>query len=79
MPGVRAFRDRSARSGRQGPLDLRILSAGYGLVPGDRKFAPYECTFQGMKTAGASGTGRINSGSLRPIRGLRPDARTTWP
>ena len=29
-------------------LALHILSAGYGLVPGSRSLAPYECTFQGM-------------------------------
>ncbi len=34
------------------PLDsaLWILSAGYGLIPEDRKIAPYECTFATMKT-----------------------------
>jgi hypothetical protein len=32
-------------------LDLWILSAGYGLVPADRKLAPYEATFIGMKKA----------------------------
>jgi hypothetical protein len=31
-------------------IDLRILSAGYGLIPGDRRIAPYECTFKGMKS-----------------------------
>lgn len=30
-------------------IDLWILSAGYGLIPGDREIVPYECTFQGMK------------------------------
>ncbi|WP_019139890.1 tRNA-guanine transglycosylase DpdA [Noviherbaspirillum massiliense] len=30
--------------------DLRILSAGYGLVPHDRKVAPYEVTFATMKS-----------------------------
>ena len=50
MRGVRAFRDSSREEGRHGLLDLQILSAGYGLVPGDRKIAPYECTFQGMKS-----------------------------
>ncbi|MDS4019674.1 MAG: tRNA-guanine transglycosylase DpdA [Candidatus Competibacter sp.] len=33
--------------------ELWILSAGYGLVPGDRKLAPYEATFLGMKKAEA--------------------------
>jgi hypothetical protein len=31
-------------------IDLRILSAGYGLIAGDRVIAPYETTFAGMKT-----------------------------
>jgi hypothetical protein len=30
-------------------LDFQILSAGYGLIPADRKIAPYEATFHGMK------------------------------
>ena len=30
-------------------IDLWVLSAGYGLVPGKQKLAPYECTFLGMK------------------------------
>lgn len=30
-------------------IDLRILSAGYGLIPSSRTIAPYECTFDGMK------------------------------
>lgn len=30
---------------------LYIVSAGYGLVPGDRKVAPYECTFTGRGRA----------------------------
>jgi hypothetical protein len=29
-------------------IDLRILSAGYGLIEGDRKIAPYEQTFNDM-------------------------------
>jgi hypothetical protein len=47
MEGVQRFR------GRYGVnrLDLWILSAGYGLIPGDRQIVPYECTFQGMKAA----------------------------
>ena len=32
-------------------IDLHIISAGYGLVPGDRKLAPYECTFTGRGKA----------------------------
>jgi hypothetical protein len=30
-------------------IDLRIVSAGYGLIAGDTTIAPYECTFQTMK------------------------------
>ncbi|HUP01421.1 MAG TPA: hypothetical protein VM737_07880 [Gemmatimonadota bacterium] len=29
-------------------VELWILSAGYGLIPGDRPLAPYDCTFTGM-------------------------------
>lgn len=32
-------------------VDLRVLSAGYGLVEGDRELAPYETTFATMKPA----------------------------
>lgn len=42
MRGIRAARD----AGLQ--VDLRIVSAGYGLVRGNDPIAPYECTFQGM-------------------------------
>lgn len=34
-------------------VDLNIVSAGYGVVSGDRKLAPYEATFIGMKKAEA--------------------------
>ena len=34
-------------------INLNIVSAGYGLVPGSRKLPPYEATFIGMKTAEA--------------------------
>jgi len=44
MRGVSA-----ARSAKGIEIDLNILSAGYGLVPGDRKLAPYEATFLTMK------------------------------
>jgi hypothetical protein len=43
MRGVHA-----ARSAGTIDVDLRILSAGYGLVRGDDPLAPYEFTFQGM-------------------------------
>jgi hypothetical protein len=48
MRGVVAFRAAHPINGKGTPLDLRILSAGYGLVPGSQKLAPYEATFQGM-------------------------------
>ena len=50
MRGINAFRKSQSRKSFNNDLDLWILSAGYGLVPTDRKLAPYECTFQGMKT-----------------------------
>jgi hypothetical protein len=46
MCGVETFR--TQKRGAPAFLDLYILSAGYGLVPGSRKLAPYEATFQGM-------------------------------
>jgi hypothetical protein len=51
MSGVHAFRGSTATTGHD--LDLWILSAGYGLIPGDRPLAPYECTFSGMPKANA--------------------------
>lgn len=30
-------------------IDLWIVSAGYGIIPGSQNIVPYECTFQGMK------------------------------
>lgn len=46
MRGVREIRE------RLGPdsVELWILSAGYGLIPGNKEIVPYECTFQGMKS-----------------------------
>lgn len=42
-------------------LDFEILSAGYGLIPSDRKIAPYEATFQGMKKGELRGwAGRLD-------------------
>jgi len=46
MAGVRELRERAPDI----RLDLHILSAGYGLVPADRRLAPYEATFSGMGT-----------------------------
>lgn len=52
MRGISRYRERPlSASGIIAHVDLWILSAGYGLVPGGRKLAPYECTFQGMKKA----------------------------
>jgi hypothetical protein len=48
MRGVVAFRAGHSINGRAPALDLQILSAGYGLVPGSQKLAPYDATFQGM-------------------------------
>jgi hypothetical protein len=51
MKGVTAFRAAHATNGNGLALDLRILSAGYGIVPGSQKLVPYEATFQGMSKA----------------------------
>ena len=32
-------------------VDLYIISAGYGLLDGNRSIVPYECTFSGMKVS----------------------------
>ncbi len=47
---VRLMRGVDAAAGRL-EVDLHVVSAGYGLVPGDRKLAPYECTFTGRGKA----------------------------
>lgn len=48
MRGIEAARRQAGLD-----VDLHIVSAGYGLVPGSRKLAPYEATFIGMKKAEA--------------------------
>ncbi len=48
MRGIHGYQ---SANGNKADVDLWILSAGYGLVPGDQKLAPYEYTFQGMKKA----------------------------
>jgi hypothetical protein len=48
MRGVTAFRIARPTSDT---LDLRILSAGYGMVRSSQKLAPYEATFKGMSKA----------------------------
>lgn len=50
MRGVQTIRQHVTNDGIPLNLDLWVLSAGYGLIPGDRMLAPYECTFQGMKS-----------------------------
>ena len=50
MRGVKAFRDAQVATGEAHSIDLHVLSAGYGLVPGAQLLAPYEATFQGMKS-----------------------------
>lgn len=49
MRGVEAFRQAHAQGAKPAPLAVHVLSAGYGLVPGQQKIAPYEATFAGMK------------------------------
>lgn len=49
MRGIRALRNHIQAQSADITLDLWVLSAGYGLVRHDRRLAPYECTFQGMK------------------------------
>ena len=43
MRGVQSIRQESRND-----LDLWIVSAGYGLIPGAKTIAPYECTFSQM-------------------------------
>jgi hypothetical protein len=55
---------KQARAASHLDVDLRIASAGYGLVRGSDPLVPYECTFQGLpkfqrqQLARASGLGR---------------------
>src|SRR4051794_27231895 len=42
MRGVKQLRDKLGAES----VDLWILSAGYGLIPGSRQIVPYECTFE---------------------------------
>jgi hypothetical protein len=46
MRGVHAAREAGTLD-----VDLRIVSAGYGVVAASDQLAPYECTFQGMPRA----------------------------
>lgn len=47
---VRLMRGVDALAGKI-DIALYVVSAGYGLVPGDRRLAPYECTFTGRSRA----------------------------
>lgn len=49
MRGIEAIKASRNGKGPVAQIDLWILSAGYGLVPGNRELPPYETTFQGMK------------------------------
>lgn len=46
MRGVRALAARTADAEAPIEVDLRVVSAGYGLVRGPRRLAPYEATFR---------------------------------
>jgi hypothetical protein len=46
MRGVEAFR----AGQKNDPVELHVLSAGYGVIPESRVVAPYETTFATMKT-----------------------------
>jgi hypothetical protein len=46
MRGIASMRAQLQKTA--GKLELYILSAGYGLISGEQKLAPYEATFQGM-------------------------------
>src|SRR6266403_6051268 len=48
MQHVRLMRGVSDARKADVDVELQILSAGYGLIPANRKIAPYEATFQGM-------------------------------
>jgi hypothetical protein len=45
MRGIREVAERKGLT-----LDLHVLSAGYGMISGDRMVVPYECTFATMET-----------------------------
>jgi hypothetical protein len=49
MRGVKSFRCSQERQGSS--LDLWIVSAGYGIIPGDRRIAPYEASFAELRKA----------------------------
>ena len=47
MNGISSLREKYHKKG----LDLAIVSAGYGLIKENQKIAPYEVTFNDMKTS----------------------------
>lgn len=49
MRGIHSAADKSTKNPIK--VDLKIISAGYGLIPGSRKIAPYEATFNDMGKA----------------------------
>ncbi len=51
MRGIHALGTSALSNGSKPLIDLRIVSAGYGIVPGTQPLAPYEATFQGMGKA----------------------------
>lgn len=54
MQHQRLMRGVAVARGNSGlEINLNIVSAGYGLVPGSQKLLPYEATFIGMKTVEA--------------------------
>jgi hypothetical protein len=48
MRGISAYRDAAQPSG---PLELKILSAGHGVIAGDTQLRSYDATFTGMPRA----------------------------
>src|SRR5271157_741544 len=48
---IRGINEVESNQGCGITTDIWILSAGYGLIPGDRRVAPYEATFIGMTSA----------------------------
>lgn len=55
MAGVQSIRERHGREA----VDVRIVSAGYGLLEEARLIAPYEVTFQGMGKRRTMERGRL--------------------
>jgi hypothetical protein len=51
MEAVNKFRNENNGSGEKIEIDIYILSAGYGLIPGDKKILPYEVTFNSFNAS----------------------------